>query len=99
MEIICALVLIYCLSVTLAVLLFHFRTMYDCKRSKKPESSTAELDIEEEVKKASDRIKEYCFSQKDEGHCRFNLNESNKECRCSLLEDLPEAWKNEDNTK
>ena len=95
MEIIYGLVLIYCLSVTLTVLLFHFRTNHEAKKSKKPESSTAELNIEEEATKAADRLREYCLVQKDEGHCRFNLNENNKECRCLLLENPPEGWTNE----
>lgn len=54
-----------------------------------------EIDPEEELDKAVDQIREYCFTQTENGCCRFNLNGNNKECDCMLLKNPPEEWAHE----
>ena len=57
-----------------------------------PKLSKKEIDIDEELDRAVETIEEYCLTQKDEGNCLFNLNDSNEECDCMLLRKPPEAW-------
>lgn len=64
-----------------------------------PKLSKKEIDIDEELDRAVETIEEYCLTQKDDGHCRFNLNDSNKECDCMLLRKPPEGWNHADDNK
>ena len=56
-----------------------------------------EIDIDEELNIAVEKIEEYCLTQTEKTHCRFNLNDTNEACDCMLLKAPPEGWNHADN--
>lgn len=63
------------------------------KKAKATLKAEAEEPSEEDkLPEAMKIISEYCRQQTEEGHCKFNLNESNAVCECRLLKNIPEDW-------
>lgn len=63
------------------------------KKAKATLKAEAEEPSEEDkLPEAMKIISEYCRHQTEEGHCKFNLNESNAVCECRLLKNIPEDW-------
>lgn len=64
-------------------------------RKKAKELAKAEAEEPSEEEKLAEAVKTiriYCESQTEEGHCKFNLNETNAVCECRLLKNIPEDW-------
>ncbi len=63
------------------------------KKAKATLKAEAEEPSEEEkLAEAVKTIRIYCENQTEEGHCKFNLNETNAVCECRLLKNIPEDW-------
>lgn len=58
-----------------------------------------EIDIDEELNKATETISEYCLTRSEKEPCRFNLSDDEKYCKCMLLQRQPEAWNHADNKR
>ena len=56
-----------------------------------------EIDLDEELDLAVEKIEEYCLSQTEKTHCRFNLNDTNETCDCMLVKNPPEGWNHANN--
>ena len=67
------------------------------KMTDKPKEK--EIDIDEELNLAVEKIEEYCLTRTEKEHCRFNLNDTNEACDCMLLKAPPEGWNHADNKK
>ncbi len=59
---------------------------------KKAKAAFEEPSEEEKLAEAVKTVREYCRQQTEEGHCKFNQNETNAVCECRLLKNIPEDW-------
>lgn len=55
-----------------------------------------EIDIDEELNKATETISEYCLTRSEKEPCRFNMSGNEEECECILLKGAPEGWNHAD---
>lgn len=58
-----------------------------------------EIDIDEELNKATETISEYCLTRSEKEPCRFKLSDKLEECNCMLLKTPPEGWNHADNKR